>query len=71
MVRQLLDAHAELEHRAEGDTPLALASRRGREATVLLLLERGAAVEERCIKQARDKGYKRVVALLERRPERA
>ena len=64
VVRQLLDAQADIECRAEGDTPFALASRRGREATVRLLLERGARVEERCIRQAREKGHAGVVDLL-------
>eukprot|EP00966_Prymnesium_polylepis_P171014 3953113-Prymnesium_polylepis.1 len=67
VVRALCDAKADVHWRAQGDTPLALASRRGREATVQLLLERGAAVEPRCVEQARGKGHDGVVAMLRAR----
>ena len=60
----LLDAKADLEWRSEGDTPIDLASRRGRVETVAMLLARGATVNARSVAQAESKGHDAVLALL-------
>ena len=49
-----------------GDTPLALAARRGKAAVVELLLVRGAVPEPRCERQARQKGHDAVAEALAR-----
>jgi ankyrin repeat protein len=51
----LLDAHADVRHVAEGDSPLCLAARHGRTAVVQLLLRRGAPAEARALAQAQAK----------------